>query len=106
MSVSVKDITLESFLSNLFSIAIDSEMRVEGKETDVTNVVGMATFIKQQTLQYAVNRNLLSRMCVRFLTFCANRISDSYSAILTMCLDQPTNQDFIPAQIKHSAQSV
>jgi hypothetical protein len=73
-------------------------VRVEGKETDVTNVVGMATFIKQQPLQFAVNRNLLSRVCLcqRFLTFCEYCISECCSAIQTVYLDQPTNQDFTP----------
>ena len=55
MSVSVKDISIESFLGNLLFIGIDSEMqregvRVEGKGRDVTLVSGMATFNKQQSL--------------------------------------------------------
>jgi len=45
----VKDISIESFLSNLLFIGIDSEMqregvRVERKGRDVTLVSGMATF--------------------------------------------------------------
>jgi hypothetical protein len=50
--------------------------------------------------------NLLCRVCVRIFTFCANFILDSYSAIHTIYLDQTTNQQFTPAQIKHSALSV
>ena len=72
----------------------------------MTRAAGMATFNKQQHLQFAVYRHLLSRVCVRIFTFCANCISDSYSAIQTVYLDQPTNQQITPAQIKHSAQSV
>jgi len=42
---------------------------------------------------------------VRIVTFVANYISESYSAIQTVYLDQPTNQQITPAQIKHSALS-
>jgi len=107
----VKDIRRESFLSNLLFSGIDSEIQreggwVEGKETDVTHVAGIATFNEQQHLYFAVHRNLLSRVCVRILTFGANFISDSYSAIQTVYIDQPAKQQFTPAQIKHSALSV
>ena len=49
MTVSVKDISIESFLGNLLFIGIDSEMQREGvrgerKGRDVTLVSGMATF--------------------------------------------------------------
>ena len=40
--------------------------------------------------------HLFSRVCVINLTFCANCIPDSYSAIQTVYLDQPTNQQFTP----------
>jgi len=53
-----------------------------------------------------MNSNLLSTVCVRILVFDANCISDSYSAIHTVYLDQTTNQQFTPAQTKHSTQSV
>jgi len=55
VSVSVKDISLQSFVSNLLFIGIDSEIQregwwVKGKETDVTRVAVIATFNKQQSL--------------------------------------------------------
>ena len=62
----------------------------------MTRVAGMATFNNQQHLSFAVHRNLLSRVCVRIFTFCANCVSESYSAIQTVCLDQPTKQEFPP----------
>ena len=97
----MKDIRIERFLCNLlfigFQFYIPSDgLRVELKEKEVTNVPGIAPFHKQQHLHYSVLRNLLSRVCVRILTFCANILSDSYSAILTMCLYQSTNQQFTP----------
>jgi hypothetical protein len=108
---SVKGIRIVRFESNLLFIGFESEihgdgLRVEGKETDVTSLAAIATFNKQQHLYYAVDRNLLIRMCVRIFKFCANCISDSYSAIQTVYIYQPTNQQFTPAQITHSAQSV
>lgn len=53
MSDSVNDIRLERFLSNSLFIGIDSEIQrvgvwVEGKETDVAHMAGMATVNKQQ----------------------------------------------------------
>ena len=72
----------------------------------MTIVAGMAAFNNQQHLSFAVHCNLLIRVCVTILTFCANCISDSYSAIQTVYSDQPTNQQITPAQIKHSARSV
>jgi len=44
----------------------------------------MATFNKQQAYNIVVHRNLFCRVRVRILTFCANCISDSYSAIHTV----------------------
>ena len=108
---SVKGIRIVRFLSILLFIGFESEiqgdgLRVEGKETNVTCVAGISTFNKKQLLYYSVHRNLLSGVCFRILTFCANCISDSYSAIQTVYIYQPTNQQFTPAQITHSAQSV
>lgn len=55
MSVSVKDISLDISLRNRLFIGTDSGIQsdglwVEGKERDVTNMVGMVTFNKQQHL--------------------------------------------------------
>jgi hypothetical protein len=49
----VKDITLESFLSNLLFIGIDSEIVMEGvwvkgNKTEMTNVARMMRFNMQQ----------------------------------------------------------
>ena len=79
---------------------------VGGKETDVTHVARLATFNKQQHLQFAVLRNLLIRLCVRMLTFLAYCISDSYSTIQTVYLDQPRDQQFNTSEMKRSSQSV
>jgi len=72
----------------------------------VTNLDGISPIHKQQLLNYAVLLNLLSRVCVRILTFCVNFISDSHRAIQPVNLYQSTNQHFTPTQITHSAQSV
>jgi hypothetical protein len=65
---------------------------------DVTHVAGISTFNKQQANNFAVVRNLFSRLCVRIFTFPKNCISQSYSSIHTVYIDQPTNQLFTPAQ--------
>ena len=61
----MKEIRIERFLCNFLFIGIDSEkhgdgLRIEGKETDVTYVVAIAPFNKEQHLYYAVHCNLLS----------------------------------------------
>ena len=97
----MKDIRIERFLCNLlfigFQINIQGDgLRVEEKETDVTNVAGIAPFHKQRNLYYSVLRNLLSTVCARIHTFCVNFISDSYSAVQIVYLYQSTNQDITP----------
>jgi len=42
---------------------------------------------------------------VRIVTFGVNYIYEIHSAIQTVYLDQPTNQQITPAQIKYIAQS-
>jgi hypothetical protein len=108
---SVKGIRFVRFLSNLLFIGFEIEiqgdgLRVEGKETNVTCVAGISTFNKKQVLYYSVHRNLLSGVCVRILTFCANCITDRYSTIQSMYIYQSTKQQFTPAQITLSSQSV
>jgi hypothetical protein len=70
----------------------------EEGENELTLVAGMVTFNKQQALYFAVHRNLFGSVCPRILTFCANCLSDSCSAIQTVYLDQPTNQKYPSAE--------
>ena len=99
VSDSVKDISFESFLSDLLFIGIYCELQrdglwVEGKETAVRYNGGWdGEFNKKRALSFAVLHNLFNRVCVRIVKFCANCISNSYSAIQTVYLDN-TNQQF------------
>ena len=54
------------------------------------------------SLKIVVHRNLFSRVCVKILTFCANCISDSYSAIHTVHYTNTQTNNLPP----HSARSV
>jgi hypothetical protein len=55
-------------------------------------MTGMASFNKQKHLYFAVNLNLLIIVCLKIVTFGAKLISESYSLINSVNLDQPTNQ--------------
>ena len=61
----MKDIRIERFLCKLLLSRFESEIQcdgllVDGTETDVTHVDGIAPFNKEQYLYYAVHCNLLS----------------------------------------------
>jgi hypothetical protein len=58
--------------------------------------LGWQRLISNMVYNLAVHNNILCRVCVRIVTFCANSISDSYSAIHKIYLDQHTNQHFTP----------
>jgi len=106
VSVSVKDISIESVLGDLLFIGTDSEGgsvgRGEGDNEMWHMWLGWRRLIRNKIYNFTVRRNLFSTVCVIIVTFCANCLSDSNSATHTVYLDQPTNRPFTP----HSARSV
>jgi hypothetical protein len=77
----VKDFSLQSSLGNLLLIQIKGEMQfdgvcIKGKEAEAKTFAGMPKLNKQQDLQFAMHRNLLSRVWLKVLTFGSNFYRD------------------------------